>query len=151
MQEFRSTTEEFIIMENLNMKNEKNGVANDAAQNLDGKTDRFKVRLADNLSSAASKVHERSDRAEGVLNAGVDTVHDYAQNAVHKANVIAHKTAGALESTSDYVKDFKFSEAEEQLRAAVVNRPAVSLAAAGFFGLAIGLLLGRRASGRVRA
>lgn len=141
--EIMTIIKEKAIMDSINVRFNKTN-SSEAARELDGKTEAFKVRLADNLSTAASKVHDGSDRAENALNAGVDKVHDYAQNTVHKANVLAHKTANALESTSDYVKDFKLSEAEEQLRATVANRPAVSLAAAGFFGLAVGLLIGRQ-------
>src|SRR5690606_17905763 len=132
-----------IIMENVNLKTtEKKAdeVVKNVTNTIDGKADGFKFKLADNLASAASAVHDRSDRAENVLTAGVDKAHDYAQNTVHKANVLAHKTADAIESTSGYVKEFKLAEAEEQLRTTVANRPGTSIAVAGLFGLTVGLM-----------
>ncbi len=122
---------------------------------VEDKAANLKFKLADNLSSAASSVHDKSDtvktaadsgidRAKDVMESGIEKANDLAHSAVAKANSLGHKTASAMESTSDYVKDFDIVEVRNELRAKVAARPEVSIAVAGFFGLAIGLLIGNR-------
>lgn len=116
---------------------------------------KFKFKLADNLSTAASTVHDKADsvkevadsgidRTKDVLETGLGKANDLAHTAVAKANSIGHRTASAMESTSRYVKDFDLIEAKNDLKAKVAAKPELSLITAGFFGLAIGLLVGSR-------
>lgn len=116
---------------------------------------KFKFKLADNLSTAANTVHDKADsvkdaadsgidKTKDVLESGLGKANDIAHSAVAKANSLGHKTASVMESTSRYVKDFDLVEAKEELKAKVAARPELSLITAGFFGLAIGLLVGSR-------
>jgi len=122
---------------------------------VENKAANFKFKLADNLSSAASTVHDKSDTAKTVADSGIDRAKDvmesgigkaneFAHTAVAKANDLGHKTAAVIENTSGYVKDFDISEVRNELRSKVAARPEISLTAAGFFGIAIGLLIGSR-------
>jgi ElaB/YqjD/DUF883 family membrane-anchored ribosome-binding protein len=122
---------------------------------VENKATNLKFKLADNLSSVASTVHDRSDtvktaadsgldRAKDVMETGIEKANDLAHSAVAKANSLGHRTASAMENTSDYVKDLDIAEVTKELRAKVAARPEVSIAVAGVFGLAIGLLIGNR-------
>lgn len=138
------TTDDRVLMDLTNMK--------DTVEDGGAK---FKFKLADNLSTAASTVHDRSDSVKEAADSGIDkTKHviesglgkanDIAHTAVAKANSFGHKTASAIESTSQYVKDFDLGEAKDELKAKIAEKPELSLITAGFFGLAIGLLVGSR-------
>lgn len=133
-----------VLMDLTNMK--------DAVDDTGAK---FKFKLADNLSTAATTVHDKADSVKEVADSGIDRTkdalesglgkaNDIAHTAVAKANSLGHKTASVMESTSQYVKDFDLREAKDELKAKVVERPELSLITAGFFGLAIGLLVGSR-------
>lgn len=115
----------------------------------------LKFKLADNLSTAANTVHDKSDsvkeaadsgidKTKNVIESGLGKANSMAHTAVAKANSLGHRTASVMESTSQYVKDFDLAEAKEELKAKVAAKPELSLITAGFFGLAIGLLVGSR-------
>jgi len=148
---FMSNTK-FQIQETKDQTKDADSINRSAVEN---KAANLKFKLADNLSSVASTVHDRSDtvrtaadsgldRAKDVMETGIEKANDLAHSAVAKANNLGHKTATAMESTSDYVKDFDIAEVTNELRSKVAARPELSLAAAGFFGLAVGLLIGNR-------
>ena len=131
---------------------ETDSINKDAVEN---RAANLKFKLADNLSSVASTVHDKSDtvktaadsgldRAKDVMETGIEKANDLAHSAVAKANSLGHKTASAMENTSGYVKDFDITEVKNELRAKVVARPELSLATAGIFGLVVGLLIGNR-------
>ncbi len=137
----------------LQIQDENDSIINKQA--VEDKAANLKLKLADNLSAAASTVHDKSDTAMNAADSGIDRARDvaesgigkaneFAHTAVAKANNLGHKTASVMENTSEYVKDFDFAEVKSDLRAKVVARPEISLVTAGFFGLAIGLLIGNR-------
>ncbi len=121
-------------------------IKNEITDLADGTPAMLKEKIADNLAFAADTVHEKSDTAQEFLNSGAERVHDYAQTAIGKVNTLGHSAAEVLESSSDYVKDFNLAETREKLRYAITNRPDISLAVAGVFGLLLGLAIGRRTS-----
>lgn len=141
------------VPEPTNIQNENDPIINMNA--VEDKAANLKLKLADNLASVATTVHDKSDTAKNAADSGIDRAKDvvesgigkannFAHTAVAKANDLGHKTASVMENTSDYVKDFDFAEAKNELRAKVAARPELSLVTAGFFGLAIGLLIGNR-------
>ncbi len=103
-----------------------------------------KEAVATNLHSAAEKVHEKSDSAQDALNGGADRLHEYAQSTIGKVNAFGHRTGDALERGSEYVQNFDISEATQQVRDAIVRKPAVSIGIAAAVGIIFGLALGRR-------
>lgn len=116
----------------------------------------YKEKVSDNLLGAAEKVHEKSDTAQNYLDQKADKINDFthqkadsindlAHQTIGKANEIGHRAAEALNTSSDYVRNFDFEEARTQVRTTIQQKPAVSIAIAGIFGLMIGLLIGRRA------
>src|SRR5690606_24739967 len=103
----------------------------------------------------ANTVHDKSDsvkeaadsgidKTKNVIESGLGKANSMAHTAVAKANSLGHRTASVMESTSQYVKDFDLAEAKQELNAKVAAKPELSLITAGFFGLAIGLLVGSR-------
>lgn len=102
--------------------------------------------VATGLATAAERVHEKADTTEEYLNSKAEKVHEIAQHAFERVNKAGHKTADMLSTTSDYVKDLDLREKRQQLRSTISHRPELSIAIAGIFGLAVGVLLGRRTS-----
>lgn len=105
-----------------------------------------KESVATGLATAAERVHERADTTEEYLNSKADKVHEIAQHTFERVNKAGHRTADMLAATSGYVKDLDLREKRQQLKSTISDRPELSIAIAGIFGLAIGLLLGRRTS-----
>lgn len=73
-----------------------------------------------------------------------EKVGEYAQQGLEKANQYKQQAADALASSKDYIKNFDYSAAGQQIKTTVKEKPEVSIAIAGIFGLLIGLLIGRR-------
>lgn len=128
--------------------------ASDVVQAVDETTESYKERLAeklgevklkvsDNLSGAAEKVHEKSDAAQDFLFDKSDKVNSYAHQTIEKANTLGHRAADALDASSGYVRNFDLAETRQQVMDTIKQRPEVSIAVAGVFGLLIGLLIGR--------
>lgn len=103
-----------------------------------------KGKVSDNLAGAADKVHEKSDTAQGFLSDKADVINEYAQQTIEKVNQIGHKAADALATSSDYVKNFDIAQKRQQVTATIKDKPELSIAIAGIFGLLIGLLIGRK-------
>lgn len=104
----------------------------------------LKERVAGDISNAADKLHRGADVAKDVLDEQADKVNETAHNAIGKINDLGHRAANSLERSSDYIKDFDVAEQHKYLRGKVGERPEISLAVAAVFGLAIGLLIGRK-------
>ena len=98
--------------------------------------------------SGAEKAHDLTqravDRTYDLTQSAIDKSQELGQTAVGAIGTAGHYVADAVSSTSNYVKDFEFAEAKKQIRESIVERPGVSVAIAGIFGLLIGLSLGRR-------
>lgn len=148
------------------MKNGTGTVRQQAEENLDNvintakeSTDNFKERVAQkvgetkdkvtgNLSTAADKFHERSDSAQQFLDSRADSINEYAHQAIEKANQFGHRAADALSSSSDYINNFDYERAKNQVVSTVKDKPQIGMAVAGIFGLLIGLIIGGRRSSR---
>ena len=102
-----------------------------------------KVKVSENLSGVAERVHEKSDAAQDFLFEKTDKVNSYAHQTIEKANHLGHRAADALDASSGYVRDFNLAETRQQVLETIKQRPEVSIAVAGVFGLLIGLLIGR--------
>jgi ElaB/YqjD/DUF883 family membrane-anchored ribosome-binding protein len=103
----------------------------------------FKEKVSDNLSGIAEKVHERSDTTQDYLLEKSDKVNSYAHQTIEAANQFGHRAADALDASSGYVKNFDLAETRHNVMETIKQRPEVSIAVAGVFGLLIGLLIGR--------
>lgn len=103
----------------------------------------FKEKVSENLSGIAEKVHERSDTAQDYLLEKSDKVNAYAHQTIETANQFGHRAADALDASSGYVKNFDLAETRQNVMESIRQRPEVSIAVAGVFGLLIGLLIGR--------
>lgn len=103
-----------------------------------------KEKITENLSAAAGKFHETSDKAQEILEDKAGNLNEYARQAIDKANQIGHRAADALNSSSEYINDFDFEKTKQQVVETIKEKPQIGFAIAGFFGLIIGLLLGRK-------
>lgn len=103
----------------------------------------FKEKVSDNLSDIAEKVHVRSDTAQNYLFEKSDKVNSYAHNTIEAANQVGHRAGDALNASSGYIRNFDLAETRQQVMDTIKQRPEVSIAVAGVFGLLIGLLIGR--------
>lgn len=135
------------------------GLVESSTEGLTDKLGAAKLKLSDNLSVAAEKVHQKSDVAQDYLFEKSDKVNDFAHNTsdkmnsfahntIEKANHLGHRAADALDASSGYVRDFDFAEKREQVMGTIRERPEISIAIAGAFGLAVGLLIGRALGNR---
>jgi len=106
----------------------------------------MKRSVAEGLSTAGEKLHTRADSTTSYLETGADKVHDIALSSIEKANKAGHRAADAISGASEYIREADLKKAGQDIRETVVRKPELSLAIAGLFGLAIGLLLGRRSS-----
>lgn len=104
----------------------------------------YKEKVSDNLSTVAEKVHEKSDTAQNYLDQKADSINEIAHQTIGKANEIGHRAAEALTTSSDYVRNFDFEETRGQIKTSIQQRPELSIAIAGIFGLMLGMLIGRR-------
>lgn len=120
----------------------KQGVQQKAEQ-LSEKTSEYKAKVSENLSGAADKFHESSDTAQGFLDDKADVINEYAHQTIEKANEIGHRAAGVLANSSEYIKNFDVAETRQQVKKSIKQKPELSLAIVGIFGLIIGLLIGR--------
>lgn len=136
-----------------NLKNKANDVKEKVTSNLSGAAEKVSA----NLSGAADTVHTKTDAVQENLSGKADKVGEFAQQAagkvdeyahqtVEKANQIGHKAADAIASSSDYIKNFDLEETKQQVRESFREKPELTIAIAGIFGLLIGLLIGRRNS-----
>ena len=110
------------------------------------KVGQTKDKVTENLSTAADKFHEKSDTAQDFLASGADNLNEYAHQAIGKVNQIGHRAADALSSSSEYINNFDYEKTKQQVVETIKEKPQISLAIAGIFGLIIGLILGRRNS-----
>jgi ElaB/YqjD/DUF883 family membrane-anchored ribosome-binding protein len=115
---------------------------------LSDKLGAVKLKLSDNLSVAAEKVHQTSDVAQDFLFDKSDKVNTFAHSTIEKASHLGHRAADALDASSGYVREFDMAEKRDQVLGTIRERPEISLAIAGAFGLAIGLLVGRAMGSR---
>ncbi len=124
--------------------------AADTAQNIvgdaSGTAATMKRSVADSLSTAGEKLHTRADSTKSYLETGAEKVHDAALSSIEKANRAGHYAADAISGASEYIRETDLKKAGQDLRQTVTRKPELSLAIAGLFGLALGLLLGRRSS-----
>lgn len=104
----------------------------------------YKGKVSENLSGAADKAQEKFNTAQGFLSDKADIVNEYAHYTIERANQIGHKAADVLVSSSDYVKNFDFTETRQQIKTKIKDQPELSIVAAGIFGLLIGLIIGRK-------
>jgi ElaB/YqjD/DUF883 family membrane-anchored ribosome-binding protein len=108
----------------------------------------MKRSVADGLSTAGEKLHTGADSTTSYLESGVEKVHDIALTSIETANKAGHRAADAISGASEYIREADLKKAGQDIRETVVRKPELSLAIAGLFGLALGLLLGRRSSDR---
>ena len=124
--------------------------ATSAAKNIvsdaSGTAATMKRSVADSLSTAGEKLHTRADSTKSYLETGAEKVHDAALSSIEKANRAGHYAADAISGASEYIRETDLKKAGQDLRQTVTRKPELSLAIAGLFGLALGLLLGRRSS-----
>ncbi|MGB7068295.1 MAG: hypothetical protein WBD22_02260 [Pyrinomonadaceae bacterium] len=104
----------------------------------------LKDKVSNNISNAAGKLNESSDKVQGVLEVKADQFGKYAHSTIEKVNHFGHRTAEALEATSDYVKNFDLYQTKEQIRQRISQRPGWSIGAAAAVGVILGLLVGKR-------
>ncbi len=107
----------------------------------------YKGKVSGNLAGAADKVHEKSDTAQGFLSDKADVINEYAHNTIEKVNQIGQRAADVLANSSDYIKNFDIAETRQQVKTTIKDKPELSIAIAGIFGLLIGLLIGRKKIG----
>lgn len=119
------------------------GSAESLKEQFSEKIGAFKEKVSDNLSGIAGKVHDGSDTAQDFLIDKTDKVNTYAHHTIEAANHLGHRAADALDASSGYVRNFDLAETRQQVMATIKQRPEVSIAVAGVFGLLIGLLIGR--------
>ena len=103
----------------------------------------YEEKISDNVAGAAEKVDQKSNTAQVFLGDKADVINEYAYKTIEKANEIGHRAADVLAVSSNYVKNFDFAEARQQVTTTIKNKPELSIAVAGIFGLLIGLLIGR--------
>lgn len=115
-------------------------------ENSSEKLESAKSKVSDNLSGAAEKIHKNSDTAQVYLKEKADKLNETAHKKIEKANEFGHRTASAIETSSDYVKNFDIAEAGNKIKNTVKQKPQIGIALAGIFGLLIGLLVGRKTS-----
>ena len=129
--------------------------SNDKVENLKNKADEVKEKVTNNLSGAADKVHTRVDSAQEFLDEKTDKAgelakqaaakaNEYAHQTIDKANQIGQKAATAISSSSDYIRNFDLEETKQQVKESFKEKPELTVAIAGIFGLLIGLLIGRK-------
>ena len=123
--------------------NSVNNAAETVKEPFSEKVGAFKEKVSENLSGIAEKVHERSDSAQDYLLEKSDKVNSYAHQTIEAANQFGHRAADALDASSGYVKNFDLAETRHNVMETIKQRPEVSIAVAGVFGLLIGLLIGR--------
>lgn len=131
-----------------NIVNKAENTINKVEQEIHVKADQsgetasnYKGKVSDNL---AEKDNKKSDSAQGFLSDKADIINEYAHNTIEKANQIGHRAADALAHSSDYVKNFDFAKTRQQIKGTIKDKPELSIAVAGVFGLLIGLLIGRK-------
>lgn len=98
-------------------------------------------------SENKSKNTEASDKAESIrkyLDDKKDIVNEYAQNTIHKVNELSQRASEVFSGSADYVKNFDFDNAKNQLETRVREKPGMSLVIAGGLGLLIGLIVRKR-------
>lgn len=94
-----------------------------------------------NNSSGSSE-----NQKNGFLSDKSDLVNQYAQLTVEKANEIGNRAAEVFASSSDYLKNIDFEQTKQQIKNTITEKPALSLAVAGAFGVLVGLLIGRKSA-----
>ncbi|MGI8788012.1 MAG: DUF883 family protein [Pyrinomonadaceae bacterium] len=99
---------------------------------------------AELVKNAEEKVKSAAGQVSETINAYKEKAFEYTQQGLDKANQLKRQAADALASSTDYIKNLDLEETRQQLRATVKERPEVSIAIAGIFGLLIGLIIGRR-------
>ncbi len=129
--------------------------AKDKLKSIETSVEKGQEKVAEKLSKTADALHEKADNvqefltdktvgAEDSLRQKTYEASDAAQQTLEKANKLGHKTADAIERSSEYVRDFDAREARDKAIKAMKNRPQLMLTAAGLIGIAIGYLVGRR-------
>jgi len=110
------------------------------------KLENAKGKISENLAGAAETLHTKADTAQEYLKEKADKLNETAHEKIEKANQFGHRAATAIESSSDYVKNFDIAEAGNKIKTTVKKNPQVGIALAGIFGLLIGILVGRKTS-----
>lgn len=100
--------------------------------------------LSAELTQASDKIHKETDAAEGFLSDKAEIINEYAQQTIEKVNQIGQRTVEALANSSDFVRKFDISDARQQVKKTIKNKPELSIAVAGVFGLLVGLLIRRK-------
>lgn len=124
----------------------QNKSAEDFKEKIAQKVVETRVKLTENLSNAANKVHEKSDTALEFLDGSADNLNKYAHQAINKANQFGHRAADAINTSSEYLNNFDYNQTKQQVVKTVKDKPQIGFAIAGLFGLIIGLLIGRKNS-----
>lgn len=139
--------------ETNNIVNKVSETATKIQEQLKAKTEQLgetagkaKEKVSENLANAAGTVHTKADTAQEVLDEKADVLNEYAHQTINKANQYGHRAADALESSSEYLKNFDYEETKDQIIETIREKPQIGFALAGILGLIIGLLLGRRNS-----
>ena len=100
---------------------------------------------AENLGRKAADMAEqaRPTSAAG-LSAAADAIDDNADQVADRIRSAAHRTAQAISTSADYIRDNSVQEMVDDAMAVVKNNPGVALLGA----VAIGFLVGRAFSSR---
>jgi ElaB/YqjD/DUF883 family membrane-anchored ribosome-binding protein len=144
-------------MNKQNTKATAAAMAKDSKEIIETKLEETKEKVSDNISDVAEKLHEKSDETQGILSEKVytaeDILHrktneagDFTQQTILKANRLGHRAADALNNSSDYIRNFDAAKAKDSVKRSFREKPEISIAIAGTFGLLIGLIIGSRRS-----
>lgn len=113
---------------------------------LQDKTQVAKEKVSENLSGVADKVHLKADQTQEFLDKKTDDINAMAHQTIEKVNELGHRAGDALNSSSEFIRNFDVEETRQQVKEKIQSNPGISLAVAGIFGLMIGLLLRRNKS-----
>ncbi len=122
---------------------------------VEKKFDKTKEKVSDNLSNMAEKIHEKSDTAQEFLSHKVENAEDVlrkktyeagdvTQQTLQKANELGHRAANAIDSSSEYIRNFDVSEAKQSVQNTFRENQVIGIAIAGTFGLLLGLIIGSK-------
>jgi len=136
-------------------KNTATTKAKESIEAIEQKLGETQEVAADKLASTAENLHERSDNVKEFLSEKAEKIEDtvrtktyeagdLTQQTIEKVNKIGHKAADVVESSSDYVRDFDPTRVKETVIMTVREKPELTIAAAGLFGLFLGFLVGRK-------
>ena len=107
-------------------------------------SDEAKARAADLGRKATDAADQARSTAAAGLSAAADAVDDIADEGANRVSRAGHRTANALSSGADYIRDNSVRDMMGDAMDVVKNNPGVALLGAGV----IGFLVGRAFSSR---